>query len=504
MTSPNRRRRPDHEQKIGSRAPAPLLGANPGYMLQRNEIASGPTLEDLDPSSAPVPTKKQAAIARADKDKRHHNVKITNKNYVGGYEQAGAETEVPRIFLSQAARAAGGETIMELETDYNAYTPLLRVTLKAMGRLKDLEAAGAKTDPAQLMADPRLAARFRPFDANRSGDDERPLFDMWSASATDERIAVRSMGAGFKQLKAAISGFRAAGILLKMRRKRAALEGAQSKKEAIDQKVEMLEKIIDTSFKAVEWADSIETFIESTRELHDLETIEAKESYKQTRSVQQSLGGGASWMAMQVKKRHEKVESWLKSGGLTLKNVLIFATGDAKEYEALTRQISQLQNDLSDLGFEEESLKIKEADEQLQGMKIEVGTRVESATAKREQARAMARNFGHKTGGDEGALAMFAAQAYQDLAIYGRAADQIRRTRIDPYLGWLYGFLKDNAYVALGHGWQEDWYVLRTWGQQMVEQRDFFSAHQPVWNAKADAWNEFFAQMSGGALVRPP
>src|SRR5262249_13854551 len=107
-----------------------------------------------------------------------------------------------------------------------------------------------------------------------------------------------------------------------------------------------------------------------------------------------------------------------------------------------------------------------------------------------------------RMGGNEGALAMFAAQAYQDLALFGGEADRLRKSRIDRYIGWFFGFVKDSPYVAEGHGWDEDWLVMRGWGQQMVEQREFFSRKTPEWQQKAAQWNAFLATMTGGALMK--
>jgi hypothetical protein len=218
-------------------------------VVQRRAIPSGietAQLEDLevnhDPSISDAAKLKQHAIARGDRDREHHNVKITNANYVGGYEHQGAEMAVPTIHVGPKARAAGGLTLMQLETDYNAYTPWLRATLRAMGRLKDLDTGGAKTDPAAFLHDPKLAAKFH-LDPNRGDDDRIGHFDVWHEQATDEKIAVANMGAGFKQLEAAISGFRAAEGMLRRRRKQAELEDAKGKKERIDQTVETLEKI---------------------------------------------------------------------------------------------------------------------------------------------------------------------------------------------------------------------------------------------------------------------
>jgi hypothetical protein len=223
---------------------------------------------------------------------------------------------------------------------------------------------------------------------------------------------------------------------------------------------------------------------------------------KRTKSMQQSLGSGAAALGEQLKKRHSQVESWAKSGGITLKNVLLVATGNAKEYEELTQQIGVLKNGIAQLGFDIETSQINQAQEQLDGMKLEVGVRTRGAAAKQGEARAAARTFGQGVGGSEGALAMYAAQAYQDLALFGGEADKLRRTRIDRYLGWLFAFVKDSPYVAEGHGWYEDWITLRDWGQQMVEQRDFFSTRVPEWKQKAMAWNDFFATMTGGGVMK--
>jgi Domain of unknown function (DUF4157) len=498
-----------------SAAPTIAAAAQPRAGAERE------SLEDLDIQSDTAwmsedMKKKQHSIARAEKDRAHRNVTIFNANYVGSYEREGMMHEVPTIHIGPKGRAAGGETLVQLEIDYNDYVPLLRSTLRAMGRLKDLDNAGAKLDPGTLAADPRLAKGFKPLNAERPADNEKiGDFDTWSAHATEERIAIASMGAGFHQLKAAISGFRAAEGMLKRRKKQGDLAVSESKKAVIDQKVEMLEKIIDKCFKAVEMAQGIEAMLAFSPEFKELETIEGpggKKSTmthqqsegwgKRTRSMEQSIGGAAATMGEQLKKRHTQVESWLKEGGVTLKNVLIFATGDAKEYERLTQEISRLKNDIAQLGFDIETDTIKQAEEQLEGMKLEIGVRTQQAGAKKGQARAAARTFGQSMAGGEGALAMYAAQAYQDLALFGGEADRLRKARIDRYLGWLYGFLKDTPWVAEGHGWYDDWIVMREWGQQMVEQREFFSRRTPEWQQKATQWNAFFATLTGGGLVK--
>ncbi len=475
--------------------------------IQRKAIASGgetAALEDLDLTDqsaiSPSIRAKDQAIARSDKDRAHHNVTITNKNYVGGYENAGADHPVPTIHVGTEGRAAGGETLLQLQSDYNAYTPLLRATLKSMGRLKDLDAAGAKLDPAALKADPKVAAKFTSTAA--SGKLAGVALNAWSDQATEEEIAVESMRAGFQQLNAAIHGFRAAETMLKHRQKQAKLENAEAKKEKIDQTVETLEKIVDTCFKAYEMAEGIETFLDTTRDVKDLEAVEAKESYKESHSKQQSLGRAATVVEQQIQKHKGKAKDWLKEGGLTFKNVLIFATNNEQEYEQLTTQIAQLKSDLADLEFKKEDEQIREAEDQLEGMKLEIGVRIKQTRAKRDAARAAAGSFGDIMAGDEGTLAMYAAQAYMDLAINGGAANRQRESRIDPYLGWLYGFLKDNAYVALGHGWKPDWNDLQEWGQEMVEQRDFFSGKQPDWSKKAAEWNAFFEEVTAGPLVK--
>jgi hypothetical protein len=478
-------------------------------------------LEDLDLTSHPggAPDdfrKKQVKTARGDKDATHRNVTIFNANYVGGNERSGALHEVPTIHIGPTARAAGGETLMQLQLDYNDYVPLLHSTLRAMGRLKDLDNAGAKLDPEALRSDPALAAKFKPLEATKQKDNDRiGDFDSWSGHATEESIAVASMGAGFQQLKAAISGFRAAESMLKRRQKEAKLAGAEDKKAAIDQKIDTLVKIVDTCFKAVEIAGNVEAIMSMSSEFNDLQTVEGpggktstmtkqqSEGWEnRTKSVQQSLGSGAAALGEQLKKRHTQVESWAKSGGITLKNVFLVASGDAKEYEELTQQISSLKNGITQLGFDIETRQISEAQEQLDGMKLEVGVRTRGAAAKQGEARASARTFGQGVGGNEGALAMYAAQAYQDLALFGGEADKLRRARIDRYIGWLFAFVKDSPYVAEGHGWYEDWITLRDWGQQMVEQRDFFSGRVPEWKQKSAAWNDFFATMTGGGLMK--
>src|SRR5262249_61630250 len=106
---------------------------------------------------------------------------------------------------------------------------------------------GPRRDLGAIGEGGSLSRQFKPLNAERAADNEKiGDFDTWSGHATEERIAVASMGAGFHQLKAAISGFRAAEGMLKRRKKQGQLAEAEAKKAAIDQQNEALEKIIDT------------------------------------------------------------------------------------------------------------------------------------------------------------------------------------------------------------------------------------------------------------------
>ena len=502
-----------------------LDSGRPSIDVQRRVIESGAEkaeLEQLDLGSeagmSESMKRNKHQIVRGEKDKEHHNVTITNAHFVGGYEHAGADHPVPHIRVGDRALAKGGDTLRQLQVDYNAYTPSLKPTLRGMGRLKDLENAGAKLDPAAVEADPALAAKFAMNPGQFAQKDQRAVaFNAWSAEAKREEIAVAKVAAGYQQLRAAITGFRRAEYLLQGRNKQAALEGAEAKKEKIDQTVETLHKIVDVSFKALEGLEQIESFMESGVELKELSAAEEevakhetneqaaesrKDVYKQTRSKQQAAMDAGKWSKDKVAWMRKHAGDWAKEGGLTLDNVLIFATGNAAEYQQLTTQINNLKADLVELKFNEETLEIKEASERLDGMKLEVGIRIREAKADRESARAAAGTFGHVMGGDEGTLAMFAAQAYEDLATFGGAADRQRRTTLDSRLGWLLAFLQNNKDIARGHDWADDWLTLGEWGQNLVEQRDFFSERTPEWISRARAWNEFLARMTGGGLTR--
>jgi hypothetical protein len=452
------------QRTAGNQAVSTLIETNraTGATIQRN-VATGTEqsqLEELeivsDSGMTAAQKKKSQASARRDQMyPGNRKVTIVNPNYVGSYEHAGADHPVPTIQVGSEARVRGGGRLGKLQTEYDTYTPSLRATLKAMGRLKDLDNAGAKIDPAALKSDPKLAARF----GGRAGDHSKE-FHTWSALATDQGDTVKDMQVGFEHLKAALFGFRAAQNLLEQRQKRGQLEEAKSKKKEIDETMETLVSIIETCRKAYDWSEALEGAALAN------EAVDA------------------SGIKQEVKQE-----------------LLLFATGKSKEYKRLTKQIEALQKNLVALKFKEESDRINESFTELGAMQKEVQNRVGHASHKGGQARAAAGDFGTAMAGEDGALAMFAAQAYQDLAFHGSSADDQRRGRIDPHLTWLFGFLEHDRKRAEAERWTEDWSILVEWGQQMVEQRNFFSERTPEWNKKAAAWNEFFVELTGGPLA---
>jgi hypothetical protein len=199
--------------------------------------------------------------------------------------------------------------------------------------------------------------------------------------------------------------------------------------------------------------------------------------------------------------RHKAdIEKWAKSSGLTLKNVFLVCTGDYAKYGALKDDIAIAKQKVEQLGMDIETQQIKQAEVQLDGMVMEVNVRAEKVGVQQRTARGAAGAFGGVVGGDDGTLAMYAAQAYKDLTLFGGEASREHKAKLAPRLGWLGGLLDDTKYTVGKAGSMDEWRDVYEWAVGMGEQQEFLDERLPDWNAKSAAWNQFFAQMTGSGV----
>src|SRR5688572_11205032 len=80
---------------------------------------------------------------------------LVNPNASGQFEKKGVELGAMGDTLHTSAPVKNdiGSGLVEYETGYNMHTAPLRSTLRSMGRLKDMQSAGAPMDPAELKSD---------------------------------------------------------------------------------------------------------------------------------------------------------------------------------------------------------------------------------------------------------------------------------------------------------------------------------------------------------------
>ena len=146
---------------------------------------------------------------------------------------------------------------------------------------------------------------------------------------------------------------------------------------------------------------------------------------------------------------------------------------------------------------------IKQAKEALDGFSMELGVQSKSVNAERMQARKAAHSFGQHLGqGQDGIMAMYVANAYEELALFGPQADRQRRKldgkvdRIDLYLG-------DDSTKAYwgGHGWGQDWRELVENVITVRYHRDFFPDKIAEWQERNSAWEAYVKQIAGSDLI---
>lgn len=464
------------------------------------------------------------------------------------------------LHLGTPIKHDAGPVLEQYESAYNAYAQPLRSTLRSMGRVKDVALTGAPMTPAELMKRPELAARFSKLKPE-SNDQAQGSYNEWSQAQTKLSSDVKKFGAGQHQLNAAVAGYRKVQQLLEQRRTEAKKAAKEKELHEIEESAEILAKIVETSFEAWGAIGEIEEGIErktafnENAEGDDPRDVEkqpagnkdptpnyagggkdddpyGEKNAQKPSAIRQATGNfieEASYAGKGVAGVVSIAKSKLPEGGslsLSVRNVFVALQGNAKKYTTLETQIGDLTTKLRKLELAQESSMIEAATEQLKGTKLEfVGQRHDIQTG-RVNARKFAKQFGKQMGGDKGTMAMYAAEAYAELAAFGELAAQQRKDMVDPLWGPVHRYLVDTNTKHLsvvdeqedkhriarekrsgekekpanGVSAMADAKDLAMNVQAVGEQRTYFAQHLPEWKRNNQQWSEFLKQHTGEPL----
>lgn len=484
------------------------------------ELGSVEHVDDLQPDSQVGASRKAATQER-----------ILAPNSTGYFEaEAGSVGGLGApLHLGHNLKKDGGPAIAEYEAGYNMYSVPLRSTLRALGRVKDVSMTGAPMTPAELKKRPDLNKRFQKLSLSHGNIDADRSYADWARQQTNMKIDIEVFGAGQHELAAAISDYRSAQKLLEQKRTEAKKAARTQELHDIDETAETLSRIVEVSLEGWNAIAEIDAQVNKTQGLNENADGGNSQGLPQSNNVdfaygtdtnptgvgpapkskRQVVGGtgqdlldagsAGSKIANNVKKQLEK------SGKLSLglKDVFIAATGNAKKYSDLQRDIALLEGKIAKLKLEQEFEHVRAATQRLNGFSMEFRARTHQVQADRSAARNDARMFAKAIGsGDEGIMAMYAAEAYQELAQFGELASAQRKSAVDPLWGRVHGYLHGNdphRYAAIGAA--DDAVALDTNLRAVQEQRAYFGAHVPEWKQVAHQWSEFLRERANLPLI---
>lgn len=422
--------------------------------------------------------------------------------------------------LSTKMLRDGGGPVVKFQEGFNMYTVPLRATLRAMGRAKDLMMTGAPATPKQLLADPKLAKRFGKLalDAKADNDAEASMGDFADAM-TRMKVGADGLMAGQVMLKAATENYRAVQLKLQRRAKEARRAGMIGEVGAIEHAAEVCARVVEVSAEAVAGAAEIDLAMEGSGDVVEPMDMEAGGTVEDAATEHWSSGqqkaGGAIEAAGGGISRGRAVAGQLQKyalagKGIELKDVFIVASGDAGKYMQLQKDIAALSEAIGNLEYLEEQQLIHEAQTRLDGFKLDMTVRKETVSSDRKNSRHRAQELAtawagstgkSDPGGKDAMFAMYSAEAYQELDIFGTHAEAARRQYVDPHVRGAGKYVADRGDSFESQNLIADGDDLARSVGQAVEAKQYFHEHLPEWQATAEAWRAFLEERTSKQLL---
>jgi hypothetical protein len=385
------------------------------------------------------------------------------------------------------------------QTAYNTYTSPLRSTMRAMGRMKDLSLTGAPFKPSQMS--PALTKRFRKlklFEGNGENKDgaAQTAMDVWSTAQTSLQIGAEGMYGQQLELRAAMANFHGVQAMLTQRKKEAERDGLFGEVLKIEHTAEIAARIVEVGAEAVMGAAEIDEALDAGAEFD--ESAETEPDAESWSSKEQKVGEGMAKAASGISKGRavlKEVNKYATNGkSIEMRDIFIIVQGDAKRYEKLKSDIDKLSETIGILGWSVEQQKVNDAKLRLDGLTIRLATSKKEQRATRKSTRDAAASFAHNNGaGKEGMLAMYAAEAAQELDTFGTLANDQLRNYVWPLIGAAAGFVG----AKVNDGWFEAENLIAE-GDTLVKNikqvdrtNDYFKEHLPEWQDNAQKWRAF-------------
>lgn len=466
----------------------------------RYELGPVEHVNDLAPETGIGPTRKAKASERIIQPQASGYF----ENEGGAHDGMGAP-----LHLGDELRRHGSPFVGQYEGAYNAYAIPLRSTLRAMGRLKDVSLTGAPMTPEELKQRPDLLARFRKLNAYQGDVPQEKAYHDWSAAQTKLDHSIEWFRIGQNEFPEAIANYRRAQQLLRQRQLEHTKASKMTQAHAIEEVAETIGRIIDTVSLAWSAASATESLLGTRALAAEAEGIGTLDNSLgaggSLRTKAQRFVDGASHVAADGRAIAAHAKQQLGKAGnveLSLDSILIQFV-DRQKYTALKRDMAKLDAEIALLGLSQEQEIVHSATAQLKRVKLEFKARVADVQADRVAARSGAKMYAKTMGADmNGISAMYAAEAYQELAAFGRVAALQRKQLVDPLWGKVVQYLGgvDKSSFEMLHA-VDDAAALTRNVQAVEQQRTYFNKHLPQWEISAKQWSGFLATQAGSPLV---
>lgn len=462
----------------------------------------------------------------------HERARLLEKSDSVGYfeiEGGGKGGLGAPLRLGEEIMNDGAPGVAQYQVGYNSYAQPLRKTYRAMGRVKDLSMTNAPLTPAELEKDPKLAAHFK--NLKLDGPQDAALSN-WSQAQSNMAVNIKRFGAGQHILAGAMANYSRVQKGLDAKRQKAERQSKLEEIEKVDEAVKTLHEIMNVTAEA--WTLSAELdevigttaldenaaygddepdlekpethttpdFIEGTGMSGDTKkgTDTTTKGQRRAGKIDNAIRGGA-----EARKIVSDLKTKLASGAqfdLSIDGVLTSVIG-GKSYVKLKQDVAVLDAKIRQLGLDAEADDLTSATESLNGFKMSFSADRQQVKNDRAASRNFARNFATSVNaGQQGTMAMYAAEAFQELAAFGDLANREHKD-LEPAWGRAHYYMRTTS--------KQRFQVLNAVSDarelaenlgEFTAQRNYFHRHLPEWKATAKAWSDFLGTNAHHDLVR--
>jgi hypothetical protein len=455
-----------------------------------------------------------------------------DKGNASGYLESEAGGLGAPLHVGAELRKDAGPRLDRYIDGYSIYAVPLRSTLGAMGRLKDVSLTGAPMTPAELEQHPALAARFAHLTSQNSTATQENAATLWSTTQQTLKVETETFSATQLTVSGAVKNYRSIQARLDGRRAKAQRSEDHQQVREIEETAETLARIVDVTVEAAtsfgEFGELLESKIAFDETAEGLESVEhlpksgatnwehgtihdPTGEHQATKSKTKKAGDGMA-AAGETGSRAAKLASHTRAqlakvGQIDLSlNGVFISLLDPKKYAQLQRDIVKLDRKIQSLEFKEEALALSSAEELLNGATLKLKASRHAVEVAQTAARTAARAYGTSVAENHGnanstRMAMYAAEAYQELAAFGAQAKKQRSLTVMPEWAPVFRYMNEASiqrFVALNV--VDDARAVATNLQAVREQGSFLDSNVPEWQKNADAWSNFLGEHSPSEL----